>query len=336
MLSCLRCGREIPRNSVKCPYCGVTLVEQDPQVTAQLAAFQAARAQASAIAETSEPELTEEEQEAKESQQLAQSEAEAARLAASYAANAVAKMTPEQLAALATSKTNLDQKTSAELAALRQARASQPTAKELAEQEARARAKAQQEAPEENGLSAVQMAALQNAGGADNPFGALPTLYSLNQSSTTTDLAKPRTAPLGPVANLGAATSAPSPARGGRKGRAQSAGGRTGSKGSYNPFFNPWTQCFSVSGRATRTEYLFGYVWWFLLVGLRLIIPLAGIVLLFWMIAFICLSIRRVHDFDYEGYLVFIPLYNMLILAYMFFRPGTNGPNQFGDDPRSR
>ena len=50
----------------------------------------------------------------------------------------------------------------------------------------------------------------------------------------------------------------------------------------------------------------------------------------------IFLTIRRLHDLNRSGwyYLVlFVPLVNVLFSLYLFFAPGTVGPNQYGADP---
>ena len=41
-------------------------------------------------------------------------------------------------------------------------------------------------------------------------------------------------------------------------------------------------------------------------------------------------SIRRLNDVDKSGFWIFVPIYNVMLLA----RAGTPGPNPFSDDPR--
>lgn len=41
--------------------------------------------------------------------------------------------------------------------------------------------------------------------------------------------------------------------------------------------------------------------------------------------------VRRMHDVNASGWLVLIPLLNIILACV----PGTSGPNRFGDDPKS-
>lgn len=48
------------------------------------------------------------------------------------------------------------------------------------------------------------------------------------------------------------------------------------------------------------------------------------------------LVIRRLHDLNRSGWYYFVllvPLVNVLFSLYLFFAPGTVGPNQYGADP---
>ncbi len=105
----------------------------------------------------------------------------------------------------------------------------------------------------------------------------------------------------------------------------------------------------TFSGRAARSEF-----WWFALFsfGMSIILNIVdaalfssltggvGLLGLIWMLAVIVPSIavgvRRLHDVDKSGWwylLIFVPLIGVLILIYFFIQKGTDGPNQFGNDP---
>ena len=41
---------------------------------------------------------------------------------------------------------------------------------------------------------------------------------------------------------------------------------------------------------------------------------------------------KRCHDCDYNGWWMFVPLFNFIFL----FKKGDEGPNRYGDNPRNR
>ncbi len=125
-------------------------------------------------------------------------------------------------------------------------------------------------------------------------------------------------------------------------------------------------------GRASRSEYWWFVLWYFLLflvpyfiviglaVGVRsaapgdanlegmemffagagiILFPLlfAWIFLLYWMIiAMACTMMRRLHDTDRSAWwflIVMIPLVGPIVLLVFLCLPGTTGPNRFGEDP---
>ena len=45
----------------------------------------------------------------------------------------------------------------------------------------------------------------------------------------------------------------------------------------------------------------------------------------------IAVAVRRVHDQDKSGWLVLIPIYNLVLM----FSEGTRGPNRYGPDPKA-
>lgn len=100
----------------------------------------------------------------------------------------------------------------------------------------------------------------------------------------------------------------------------------------------------TISGRACRSEYWNFYLFYFLVyVGLILVsavIPFLAILsLVFMVVVFIpsiTVAIRRLHDLDKSGWwylIIFIPLVGVVILLIWFITAGTDGPNEFGDDP---
>lgn len=60
------------------------------------------------------------------------------------------------------------------------------------------------------------------------------------------------------------------------------------------------------------------------------------IFLIFYFYIEVCLTVRRFHDLDRPGedyFLLFIPLYNIILGFILQFKKGTIGPNRFGEDP---
>lgn len=52
----------------------------------------------------------------------------------------------------------------------------------------------------------------------------------------------------------------------------------------------------------------------------------------------ICLKVQRLHDLNRSGYhyfLTWIPIYNIYIYIILIFEKGTDGPNEYGEDPLS-
>ena len=57
---------------------------------------------------------------------------------------------------------------------------------------------------------------------------------------------------------------------------------------------------------------------------------------IFQLAANIMMGVRRLHDLDKSGWwmlLLFVPLVNILFYIYILFFKGTEGPNQYGEDP---
>ena len=102
----------------------------------------------------------------------------------------------------------------------------------------------------------------------------------------------------------------------------------------------------NFQGRSRRAEY-----WWPVLMNFIIAIVLYSLMVsgsglgsllygLFSLAVFlpgIAVTVRRLHDLDKSGWWYFIalvPLIGAILLIYWFCQPGTNGPNQFGADPK--
>lgn len=118
-------------------------------------------------------------------------------------------------------------------------------------------------------------------------------------------------------------------------------------------------------GRARRAEY-----WWFLLfsVGSNFIastldgflgLPIFGVLVsLALLVPSLAVAVRRLHDTNLTGWLMLAPVAGSVLgsglmaggqtglgaavvlgtlgaVAFLFARPGTPGPNRFGDDPKA-
>jgi uncharacterized membrane protein YhaH (DUF805 family) len=113
-----------------------------------------------------------------------------------------------------------------------------------------------------------------------------------------------------------------------------------------------WKKYADFSGRARRMEY-----WMFVLgiiigaivlgivegiLGLSGMVgglygPLTTLFLLACIIPSIAVQVRRFHDQDKSGWFVllgFIPIVGGLIVLVFMLMEGTNGPNQYGPDPK--
>lgn len=65
---------------------------------------------------------------------------------------------------------------------------------------------------------------------------------------------------------------------------------------------------------------------------------LGGLWGLFIVIPGIALGVRRLHDVNASGWwylLAILPLVNLGLLLFLLLKPGTDGPNRFGDDPKA-
>jgi uncharacterized membrane protein YhaH (DUF805 family) len=112
----------------------------------------------------------------------------------------------------------------------------------------------------------------------------------------------------------------------------------------------PLKKYADFSGRAPRAEY-----WWFYLLviigyvvtsildsilGLGQMVGPYGVIMCLFALAMLVPSIaagvRRLHDTDRSGWWLLIglvPLVGAIVLIVFFVTQGTNGPNQYGEDP---
>jgi len=100
----------------------------------------------------------------------------------------------------------------------------------------------------------------------------------------------------------------------------------------------------TITGRACRSEYwyftLFYIIVYFVLALITAIIPFLVILSIVFAIGMIIpsitVSIRRLHDRNQSGWWLLvglIPMIGGIILFIWFVMRGTDGPNDFGDDP---
>lgn len=126
-----------------------------------------------------------------------------------------------------------------------------------------------------------------------------------------------------------------------------------------NVLTRPWTHIFDYKGRSTRREFwLFILLFYasFLLLGFFIGVAagagaisadegaLAGTVIiaswlwmLAWLVPFLSLSVRRLHDHDKSGWFFLIawfPLFGWLFFLIMMLTPGNDDHNSYGPDPR--
>ena len=109
---------------------------------------------------------------------------------------------------------------------------------------------------------------------------------------------------------------------------------------------------FTSAGRLNRKSYIYRNFFLSLVLGIiQLILELATAAIealellfavmilalcIFGFVAGIMMLARRLHDLDKSGWwmlLLFVPLVNILFYIYILFFKGTEGPNQYGEDP---
>jgi uncharacterized membrane protein YhaH (DUF805 family) len=109
---------------------------------------------------------------------------------------------------------------------------------------------------------------------------------------------------------------------------------------------------FTSKGRLNRKSYIYRSIFLSLVLGIiQLILELATaaiealellfavmilVLCIFGFVASIMMLARRLHDLDKSGWwmlLLCVPLINLFFAIYIYFFKGTEGPNQYGEDP---
>ena len=107
--------------------------------------------------------------------------------------------------------------------------------------------------------------------------------------------------------------------------------------------------CLSTEGRLNRLRYfqyglVLGLISAVISFGLHMLFGTEGfmataidaVIGLLWFMCYISLVIRRLHDLDKGGVwaiLTLIPIVNFFFGIYLLFFKGTDGYNQYGEDP---
>jgi uncharacterized membrane protein YhaH (DUF805 family) len=105
-----------------------------------------------------------------------------------------------------------------------------------------------------------------------------------------------------------------------------------------NWYLGPLRKYAQFSGRAGRKEYWFFALWQF---GIFLVLavftgPLYTVYFLATLIPDIAVGVRRLHDINRSGGLVFIgliPIVGWIVLLVFAAQEGTKGPNDYGAEP---
>lgn len=110
------------------------------------------------------------------------------------------------------------------------------------------------------------------------------------------------------------------------------------------------TNYFNFTGRSSRRAYWLFVLWSLIILGfinvifllLTVFIGETGMIflgifnlifLLYTYIPGLALTFRRLHDLNYSFWFILIPFFNIFLLILCYFVRGTEGPNNFGDDP---
>lgn len=101
---------------------------------------------------------------------------------------------------------------------------------------------------------------------------------------------------------------------------------------------------FDFNTRSSRSEYWYWVLFVILLSIIAAVIDgiifgapiLRTLVTLGLLVPGIAVGVRRLHDIDRSGWwylIALIPLIGALVLIYWFVQPGTQGSNEYGDNP---
>ena len=109
------------------------------------------------------------------------------------------------------------------------------------------------------------------------------------------------------------------------------------------------SEMFSTEGRANRSHYFWhtfldSFVMVALIMAALFAADLLGVLTFFIAVSImlagvwaeIAVTVKRLHDLDRPGWhwlLLGIPVYNIYLELVLLFKKGTDGPNQYGDDP---
>jgi uncharacterized membrane protein YhaH (DUF805 family) len=92
-----------------------------------------------------------------------------------------------------------------------------------------------------------------------------------------------------------------------------------------------------INGRARRKEYWYFALFYFIFAILILLVSIflrAQFLYFFYVLALIipsfAVGVRRMHDVDKSGWYLLIPIYSLILCC----TNGTEGPNQYGPDPK--
>ncbi len=105
-------------------------------------------------------------------------------------------------------------------------------------------------------------------------------------------------------------------------------------------------RCFTFEGRVNRLKYflvslVLGVIAWILsfIIMMAEVPALWAIYAIYAIIATIieiCIAVQRLHDIERSGLhylLLLIPFYNIYLSLVMLFKKGTEGANEYGEDP---
>jgi len=101
---------------------------------------------------------------------------------------------------------------------------------------------------------------------------------------------------------------------------------------------NAISVCFkkyaTFSGRASRSEFWFFYLFYIIIYFIGMVVEgAAGVVGLSYLFILplwlpqLAVSVRRMHDTDHSGWFILVPIYNLILLC----TASTSGSNKHGD-----
>ena len=112
--------------------------------------------------------------------------------------------------------------------------------------------------------------------------------------------------------------------------------------GNYDPMYaQTLNTIFTMKGRLNRWRYVTKSLKIMAMMFVAGIVsaiasPVGGIMFLALFFGGLAISVRRLHDLNKSGWwmlISFIPYVDVIFALYLLFAKGTDGPNQYGDDP---